>query len=432
MDRRRALQLGGAIALAGAGAWTWTRPARDAPSAARRVPDRSAIVDRLRTTPTRDMLSLSAELFARGVTPEALLGALFVAPVLTGSDNGDVHSVLTIEPVARCIAAPGIGPLERRLAVAWAVSNTADWLRDDRPPEPADGPRAGSAETACAAIVEHIAHRDAAAADRAVVDSLALAGPGPTARALALAGLDSPTDPHRLIYLEQALRGVRRFEAAPAPMLRSVARYMARTALPPDARIEPRPPPLGATGRAPGGASDAATTRWLLDGLVADPDLVGGSDPPPGPAWHALTVWAMRALRANPSVSGPAVHGISLLHAARGAWQRARGDAERRFILGRAARWLVTLAPSGADAPGAGAPGVGLAPSPAGLLATVARAGSDAHDFKSIVAALELRAALPEIWRGEADAAVASARVVRAPAPWPQRPRMQALLASSG
>ncbi|MEO1273425.1 MAG: hypothetical protein AAFX99_35515 [Myxococcota bacterium] len=304
----------------------------------------------------QSIIQTTAELLRQGVTPIDLLNAVFHAPILTASDYSDVHVVLVTDAI-RVLTHAGT-PHERLMPLFWVMAFASEWVQPGTLAPPSQTTtNMVSADEGQERLFQAFDARNQDAADSAVAALVEIAGLERALDALAVGGCIACTDPHRMIYVAQAARGLGVFGDKHAKaVLRSVARHMARSATPRQDNIllahhtlhgrDIPAPPLGDNSE-----SDEASTRLLWSYLREHRehevgDLIGEmlvAGVPVEAVWDAIILTALESLMADTSISGMGVHLTTLVDALCFAYARATNIADRRVILLQSAAWAARL-----------------------------------------------------------------------------------------
>ncbi len=429
-----------------------------------------------------DIVAFTADRLHAGVEPHLLLNAAFLAPVLQSGDQSDIHSMLVIDAIRPMLTLSS--PEGRLLPLFWAVANACEWTRvGDPAPLPGPPRPFARAQDARASFNGALDGRDAEAAEVAIAALLRLGERQSAVEALALGGCASFTDPHRMIFVAQSLRALDIFGWTHAePVLRAVARHLARSASPAADNIDlqlaltldPLPDRPG-----PADPEAAAHLAEALDAgeasrpaeLVADLLQSGATT---ASVHDALARLANGTMKVDHSASGLGVHATTLLDAllfTRDQTPLRLSPSARQLLTLQAAAWIarIHLRPLDADLPSSADP----APTPLDLDALlrpdaeapadpssdaspleragrvrswldqggdgrrlmevmrqqVALAGSDAHDFKYLNAIDALAARSDAETRRRLLSTAALARPFRAPEPWSRRDEARAAIA---
>jgi hypothetical protein len=410
---RRALVVGGVAAGAAASAALWASRSRPAGE------NLDRLIDGLIRSSEESVLEWTAQALRRGARLDELLAAAILAPILTGGDVEDVHSVLAIPAIGQ-VARAAHGEYQL-LPAFWGVANALSWSQRERraftPPR--------SASRAADAWKAAFRDRDLDAAEAALSTRLVEQGVGAAMAALRLEGTRQRGDPHGAIYAAQATRALPLIDARYTPaVLRSVARYLARSAA---AEQDPEPYRSGPEDNMPPeeiALALSAAPHSSLEGLASSA------------VWAGLALMAARTPLDPSLISGGTIHQTTLLDALWHCHQLAAPE-EKPLILARAVRWVtgfrVEPAPS-SEPPHEWSewlrrPG-GEASFLAELRQRVALWSIGEHDFKLFAAVENIASQLPPPARSRWWARMTNSHVARATTGWSRLEEARALIAA--
>lgn len=336
------------------------------------------MVDLVAQRPRKELLAALVAAVRRGVTIQQLLGAAFLVPILTGGDESDVHASLAIPSISAHVAFhQAISDEERLLTALWGVCNAQLWSRRQRPANRAQV----SVPDPATALASALREADQRRAEAAVSSLIAVSGAEQVASVLRLYASQHRGDPHTAIYAAQSTRALLWLPPRYAdPILRSVARYLARAGRPP---VAPSPIPCN--------EADTTAPREIAHALVAarGTSLAGLSS---RAIWEALALLSIETrLAEQGSPTGAAVHQTTLLDALWFIHDQAT-PAQRAQIVATAVPWILDLHGSVTRAPAAdhavrfAAAWSAVRNNEPEVVETlrraVARKGSNEHDFK--------------------------------------------------
>ncbi len=304
------------------------------------------IIDAIATTPERDIDRAIDHLLAQGATERQLLRACFHAPVLKGSDVGDVHVVMVVEAVrSLCEQVP---QAQWARPVRWVVQNANIWTRDE-PAAALPEPLSGDARALRQRFEAALRQPDAAQAQQAILGLYREHGINAALQALMVGACMSPTDPHRAIYAAQVARGLATFGLMHAPdMLASVARVLVRSSVPDEANTMLAGSQRAASLLLPGwdsGQRDGQASAHLAAELrspqpephnVAVDLLASGIDP--ASVWDGLFEVAAESIFFD--TGGMGLHVLTLLDALSFGFEMLTSQADRALVLMQAVAWV--------------------------------------------------------------------------------------------
>jgi hypothetical protein len=405
--------MGGVAAGAAASAALWVPRSKPAGE------DLDRLIDGLIHASEASVLEWTAQALRQGARVDELLAAAFLAPILTGGDVEDVHSVLAI-PAIWQVARAARGE-HQLLPAFWGVANSHAWSQRERraftPPK--------NASRATDAWKAAFRDRDPDAADAALTTLLAQQGVGAAMAALRTEGTRQRSDPHGAIYAAQATRALPLIDARYTPsVLRSVARYLARSAA---AEQDPEPPKPGPEDDTP----PEEITLALRDAPGSSLDGLASSA-----VWAGLALMAAEVPLDPWVTSGGAVHQTTLLDALWHCHQLA-APVEKPLILARAVRWVtgfrVEPAPSSEPLPEWSEwlrrPG-GESSFLAELRRWVALRAISEHDFKLFAAMESVASQLSPPARSRWWAKMTNSHVARAATGWARLEEARSLIAT--
>lgn len=382
--------------------------------------DLEPLIDSICLASPKTVLTVAADALSKGASLEQLLWAAFLAPLVTGGEGEDVHSMLVVPSIQRHFMQRG-QKLEQWLPALWAVCNAQSWSKRERMVMPSGS---GSLTEISVRLSRGLRERDVPAADATVAAMTATSGVQATAARLRLEASFGRADPHAAIYAAQASRALSHLDARYAePLLRSVGRYLARSGPP-----APEPDELRLV------AADTTSPDEIARAMIEAPtsSLDGLSS---RAIWEALALLAIETRYAEDSPTGPGVHDTTLLDALWFIHDQA-AEAERTRILARAVQAVVALyrpatAAKRADEVRRAQVQVRSHPSRFvdGLRTEVALKGVGEHDFKYFAAVEDISPRLSPLVRERWLAAAVLAHPIGSASQWERRTEVEALVA---
>ena len=197
MKVRRREWIAGTVATGtavAAGAWKIKDSSKSPqPKVSRNEPGINELVDEFISSEKSECLKLVANWMSDGVAPERALGAVALAPVLTGGDE-DIHPMAATF-AARRLFSEANNHVEARLPIFWCADNAHQWSklsRTERRPSEIDQP--------AAVLRGALAKQQTKAASEATVTLSRTAGLETTSASLGLACTRARNDPHVPIW----------------------------------------------------------------------------------------------------------------------------------------------------------------------------------------------------------------------------------------
>lgn len=299
---------------------------------------------------------MTAQHLRRGVPLDGLLAASFYSPIRYQADAEDLHALLVV-PSARAVSSTA--SREQQLyTVFWTVAFANMWVLPS-------SHGAGALQVATGFLASDVAQEfaaalqaaDAARAASAIAGMYRAKGPQQVRNELWRHSSRSFLDPHRAIYVTQALRALDAFGWGDAEaVLTSVARCLAR----PISKKEREDPPLEratrlATYLAPhvkASAADGPATLDLLSAMrEAPPEILleevcamMNRGVAVASVWDAVLLTACEVLLHETAPSGRGIHALTLSQALLGATQGITDPRAAHVTLLQAVAWLSEMA----------------------------------------------------------------------------------------
>jgi hypothetical protein len=404
--RRFVLALGAAGGAAvAAGSWLAWRRGRSAELDAGSARFRALLEDLL-GAPQSDVLERAARHVEQGVPVDWLLAAAFFGPIVRDANHDDVHAQLLV-PAARSLWRSEALP-ERWLPVFFSVDYTNSWVRIAGASPWWTPARPGGSQGADEELRRALLAHDADGAERAGLALHRSRGADAVLGELLASSLVILDDPHRALYVAQAMRARTAFGSGlGGEVIASLCRWVARGGPagqggePPGESFQrlQRAPRIAPPGSRP---YDVSAAIDLANGMRQGPhpaaveaalDLLR-SGLPDSVLWDAVALAALDAAGVDPRGTTAGLHLVTLTTALRWCWNNAPLPPEtRRQLLLQSVAWVASRQ---AELP-PGTAGIALVPGGAGAPSSTRREflrrGIELHQFK-LIAALEEQATL--------------------------------------